>query len=273
MMRTFTTCIIVTLLAFMPFVARAQPEMPPTPATPVPGEAPVGVLAQYDVDELPSPHTEVWFVRMRLAVAGSVAMGKQAGPAVIYVESGNATLVTDLPGEAAANAATPVDAARKVLAAGEPTFIDAGTPIEVRNQGASPTSFLMLLMFAAESEGMYQEPLPEPIGLRQGGVSIGTAEFPPLPAQVTIERVTLNPGQILSPDRPVEPQFPVVMRMELGAIETGSADVTLDFASSSNITWPGILRGEMAEPRMVPLSTSIEIGTGDAYAIYGSIPT
>lgn len=274
MRRTSPIYAIIAMLAVMPLVTSAQQRMPPLPATPVPGKAPVGVLAQYDIPELPSPHTEVWFIRLELEAAGSVAMGKQAGPAIVYVESGDVTLDANGAGNPGANTATPVAASSTVLATGSSTLIEPGTDIGFRNQGDSPTSFLMLLMFAAEMEGIYQEPQPEPIGLRQGGVAIGTAEFAPFPAHVMIERIVLNHGETITPElRARDREFPGYQGMELGAIETGSADLILDFASPANLTWPGMLRGEMTGPVMVPLSTSLQIGTGDAYAFYGSTLT
>jgi len=274
MLRTSTIYTIVALLVFMPFMARAQQDMPPLPATPIPGEAAVGILAEFDIDELPSPHTEIWFIRMELDATGSVAMGKQAGPAVIYVESGDLMLDATGTEDRGANAATPSTASGTLLATGSSTLIEPGTDIGFRNEGNVPSSFLMLLMFAGEDEGQYQESLPEPVGLRQGGLAVGTAEFAPFPAHITIERVVLNQDETITPEfRERDQEFPGYQGMELGAIETGSADLILDFASPANLTWPGMLRGEITGPVMVPLSTSLKIGTGDAYAFYGSTLT
>ncbi len=273
MKRSIFTMMSVVLLAAMPLVATAQ-GMPPIPATPVPGEAPVGVLAEFAVPELPSPHAEVWFLRMQLEPGGSVETGIQAGPSMVYVEWGAVTLTADGPVMPGTAGATPQAAGDLELAAGASAMVDAGTTVSFRNDGSGTASLLALLMYSGEQEGADEGSYPEPVGLTQGGVSIGTAEFMPIPATVTIERVVLQPGDIVEPEMgATDMEFPGYLGMELGAIETGQADVMLEYASMANLTWDGMLRGEMSRPQMVPFSRNVELGTGDAYAFGGSTMT
>jgi hypothetical protein len=264
----------------MPLAATSQ-GMPPLPATPVPGEAPVGILAEFDVPELPTPHAEVWFIRMQLDPDGSVAMGKQAGPSIFYVESGELTIIADAPVTMGAVAATPSDATptagqakEAILAAESSVLVQANTIIEFRNDGDESVSVLGLLMFSAEMEGADQQEYPEPVGLKQGGVAIGSAEFMPVPASITIERIVLEPGTTVEPEKNAsEMDFPGYMDMELGAIETGSAEVTLDSGSMANLMWPGMLENPMSRPQMVPMTATVQINTGDAYSFNGSTLT
>lgn len=275
MERRSLTILSVLLLAVMPLVATAQ-GMPPMPATPVPGEAPEGVLAEFTVPELPTPHAEIWFIRMQLDPGGSVAMGIQAGPSIIYVESGAVTLAADTPVTPGGAGASPVAGAGgdTVLVSGASAMVDSGTELSFRNEGNEKVTFLMLLMYSGEQEDADQGSYPEPVGLAQAGVSIGTAEFMPLPAAVRIERVVLQPGGIAEPEVSAsEMDLPGYLGMELGAIETGQADVMLEYSGMSNLTWPGMLRGEMARPEMVTFTRNVELGTGDAYAFGGSTLT
>ena len=281
MKRQFLMILSIVLLAFTPLMATAQ-GMPPMPATPVPGEAPVGILAEFDIDELPTPHAEVWFIRMGLDPDGSVMMGKQAGPSILYVESGDLTMIADGavtmgPGAATPIGATSADAQESVLAAGTSALVEPGTGMGFRNDGDDDATFLVFLMFSAEMEGMDQQEYPEPVGLKQGGISIGTAEFMPMAAKVTIERVVIEPGDSVEPDIAAsEMEMPVYLGMELGAVETGSAEVDLEYAGMSNIVWPGMLKGEMGGPggrNTVALTSTVQLETGDAYAFHGSTLT
>ncbi len=263
----------VLALALLPSMGAAQ-GMGPMPATPVPGEAPVGVLAEFAVPELPTPHAEVWFLRMQLEPGGSVETGVQAGPSMVYVEWGVVTVTADGPVMPGVAGATPVAAGDHELVAGASAMVEDGTTLSFSNNGAAPASFLMLVMYPAEMESADQAEYPEPVGLTQGGVSIGTAEFMPIPATVTIERVVLQPGDITEPEMSASDMpFPGYLGMELGAIETGQADVMVEYASMANLTWDGMLRGDMSRPQMVPFSRNVELGTGDAYAFGGSTMT
>lgn len=273
MKRAMLTMVSALLLAVMPLVATAQ-GMPPIPATPVPGEAPVGVLAEFTVPELPTPHAEVWFLRMQLVPGGSVALGVQAGPSMIYVEWGAITMTSDGPVTPGTAGATPGAAGDHELAAEASAMVDTGTTLSFRNDGDASTSVLLLSMYAAEMESADQGSYPEPVGLTQGGVSIGTAEFMPIPATVTMERVVLQPGDIVEPEMSAgDMEMPGYLGMELGAIETGQADVMLEYTGMANLTWDGMLRGEMSRPETVPFTHNVELGTGDAYAFGGSTLT
>lgn len=278
MKRTMLTVLSVLLLGLMPLVATAQ-GMPPLPATPVPGEAPVGVLAEFTVPELPTPHAEVWFLRFSLEPGGSLPEETQIGPVIAYVESGTLTLDSNAAVEVASAStpeagATPAGITRTVLQAGDSVSIPAGTTMYVSNTSEQPVTFLVLLMYAAEREGSMAQGADEPVGLSQMGVSIGTAEFMPIPASVRIERVVIEPGATVEPGTNAsEMKFPGYLGMEVGAVETGSAEVVLNSGSMSNMTWPGMATSGMPQPEMVPLTATVQLATGDAYSFGGSTLT
>ena len=159
--QPFTRSLLVAvLLALMPLLVTSAQELP---ATPVPGSVPTGVLAEFPIDALPTPHAEVWFLRMGLEPGGSLPAEKQTGPVVVYVESGVLTLLSDRPltASTAGEVATPsaVEASpvangfETALQPGESVLIDDGTTLTATNQGDAPTTFLIVLMYAAELEG------------------------------------------------------------------------------------------------------------------------
>ena len=55
-------------------------------------------------------------------------------------------------------------------------------------------------MYAAEREGEGEVPSDEPVGLTQQGLSVGTAEFPPAPATLIVERVVVAPAGTMTTD-------------------------------------------------------------------------
>src|SRR5690348_9497140 len=87
--------LLVLLLLSLTLVPTASAQG--RPATPAPSDAPTGVLTRLSIEALPTPHAEVWFLRMGLEAGGSLPSEKQIGPVVTYVESGTLTLVSDRP--------------------------------------------------------------------------------------------------------------------------------------------------------------------------------
>jgi hypothetical protein len=264
----------MVMLALAPLAATAQG----VPASPVPGEAPTGVLAEFEIDELPTPHAEVWFLRMGLDPDGTAPLGRQAGPTVLYVESGQLTLETDGPvtlgAEAATGAAgpaTPTGANETLLDAGASVLVSEGTSVSARNAAGEPATFLVLLMYPAEREGEDDGPSDEPVGFTQQGLSVGTAEFPPAPGTLTVERVVVALAGTMATDiQPPEGVWPGWMGIELGAVETGSAEVVFESRTLQNLTWPGMATGGRVEPEAVPLTATVRLAQGDGYAAFNS---
>lgn len=214
--------LVVLLLALAPLPTTAQGQ----PATPDPAAAPIGVLAQFPIAALPTPHAEVWFLRMALAPGGLLPAEKQIGPVAAYVESGVLTLVSDQPvlvspggtGTPVAAAATPTAGGFVVaLRPGESALISDGATLMVRNDAAAPTTFLVVVAYAAEREGEAGQGA-EPVGLTQQGVSIAAAEFPAGPGRLAIERVEVKPGEMAASDTG---HGMGIGGLELGAIEQG----------------------------------------------------
>ncbi len=252
----------VLALALLPSIGAAQ-GMGPMPATPVSGEAPVGVLAQFSVDPLPSPHAEVWFLRMQLDPGGSLPEGEQIGPVVVYVESGQLTLTSDVApevaatgGTAAAAMATPDGMQQVVLAAGGSAMVPAGTMLAASNDGDEPVTFLVAMAYAAELEGTVDEG-GEPVGLSQMLLSAGGIEFPPMSGQITIERVEIAPDELSGSMR--------MGGIELGVVEQGQAAVTFIALDTGTMLWPGILNGD-AENSRLAMTGSATLTAGDGYA-------
>jgi hypothetical protein len=258
-------------MALLPLAATSQ-GMPPMPATPVPGEAPVGVLAEFNLRHLPTPHAEVWFIRMELEPGGTIPASPAIGPVILYIESGELSLTVDgpvmLPGADRAE-----EPGEMTLGAGESLQLTLETTAEMRNDSDAPVSFLVFLTYAAEMEGE-SAGSGEPTGLSQMGIAVGTAEFMDVPATVRIERVVFEPGTTVQPELAAgEEEMPFYMGMDLGAVETGSAEVVLEYAGRENIVWPGMLDNQMAGPELVALSSTVELRAGDAYAFHGATLT
>jgi hypothetical protein len=246
------------------------------PATPVPGEAPTGVLAQFPIDALPTPHAEVWFLRTGLEPGGILPAGKQIGPLVMYVESGTLTLVTDqpvtvstasqsvTPGAAAAPAANEF---QTVLRPGDSVLVDDGTMLTVTNDKDEPSTFLVVAIYAAEREGESGEGGAEPIGLTQQGVAIGIAEFPAGPGTLAIERAVVEPGDTLEND---SGHGMGINGIELGAIEQGSIEATFEMGSSW--LWPQILT-TFGDRQPIDPGATIEMTAGDGYYTFDGSST
>jgi hypothetical protein len=247
------------------------------PATPVPGEAPTGVLAQFPIAELPTPHAEVWFLRMGLEPGGSLPAGKQIGPVVGSVESGELTLVSDRPvtvstagntGTPTAMAATPeADEYETVLQPGDSVLVNDGVSFTAMNNTSEPTSFLMIFTYEAEREGELGEGGGEPVGFTQQGISIATAEFPAGPGTLTMERIVVEPGDTVASD---SGHGMGIGGIDLGAVEQGSADVSFEMGSSWR--WPNILnQSEEREP--IDPGTTTKLMAGDGYSTYDGSST
>lgn len=263
--------IVVVAMALLPIAATSQ-GMPPMPATPVPGEAPVGTLAEFNLRHLPTPHAEIWFIRMELEPGGMIPASPPIGPVIIYIESGELALTVDgpvmLPGADRAE-----EPGEMTLAVGDSLQLTRETSAELRNDGDVATAFLLFTTYAAEMESQ-GEGGGEPIGLSQMGISVGTAEFIDVPATVRIERVVFEPGATVEPELAAgEEDMPFSIGMELGAVETGSAEVMLEYAGMGNIVWPGMLNNQMGDRENVIMTSTVQMEAGDAYAFHGSMLT
>ena len=89
--RPFSLLTVLLLLLTQATSALAQATPETTPA----GD--YDVLAEMRVDTLPTPHAEVWFIRFSLEPGGSLPLGKQLGPTILYVESGDLTVIAGAP--------------------------------------------------------------------------------------------------------------------------------------------------------------------------------
>lgn len=233
------------------------------PSTPVPGEAPVGTLAQFTIDPLPTPHAEVWFLRMQLDPGGALPETKQVGPFVVYVESGELTITSDLLPEvvtgdapAVTRTATPSAPNQAIVPAGGSAMVPAGATAGLTNASDAPVTFLAALTYAAELEGT-EDTGGEPVGLSQMLLSAGGAEFPPMTGQLTIERVEITPEELSGTMR--------MAGIELGVVEQGQAAVTFISFDSGGWLWPGILNGDSENTR-ITMTGSATLAAGDGYA-------
>ena len=266
--RFAPSLLVVLLLALTPLPTSAQG----LPATPVPTGAPTGVLAQHAIAELPTPHAEVWFLRMGLEPGGSLPAGKQIGPVVAYAEMGELTLVSDRPVtvSTAGDTATPAAISatpgagefETVLRPGESVLVEDGTTLTAENNADEPTSFLMVFIYAAEREGESGESGGEPVGFTQQGISVANAEFPAGPGTLTMERIVVEPGDSLASD---SGHGMGVGGVDLGAIEQGSADVT--FATGSSWRWPHILN-QFEDREPIEPGATVGLAAGDGYSTY-----
>lgn len=264
--------LVVLFLGLMPLFSVSAQE---APATPVPGTAPTGILAQFDIRELASPHAEVWFLRAELEPDGVLPLGVQTGQTVLYVESGTITVEAD---------GIVFDVDRNMIDAKptEPLVVDAAgsmmivrdTESRVTNTADVPATFLVLMMYAAMDEGVGQENLEQPVGLTQVGVSVGTAEFPPAPARLVMERVVVEPGATLqNVTLPSQEGGPGWMGIDLGTIETGSTDLVIEQQSFQNLIWRSMSPEEFSPPEQVMLTGTTSLERGESYACFNSVIT
>lgn len=264
MKRATLTVLAILMLALMPLAAAAQ-----TPVEPSAGaERPVGVLAEFRIDALPTPHAEVWLGWMRLEPGGSVPMSAYGGPMILFSRTGGVQLELDGP-VIRTNGQAPEEPGDLTLAAQESLLIPTDTGVGLSNAGDAPTTVLFLLMYAAETEGQGDQPMEEPVGMTQGAISAGTAEFLDVPATVVIERVVVEPGDTMeSGVRMGEGAGPGWMGMDLGAVEGGSAELLIERETFDVLYWPQMMGNEMSEPNPIQLSGTVSLETDDAYAVF-----
>ncbi len=237
---------------------------------------PTGVLAQVQVDALPSPHAEVWFLRFMLEPGGSLPLDVQIGPTVIVVESGELTLVTDQPVEIDGNLpmATPAtgDGTYETVATTrQVVYVHEDTSLAVRNDGDAAVSMLALLTFSPEreTEAMNQQsgPPAEPVGLTQMPIGLTAAEFRAGPGTITIERVVLDPNATARTD--------VQGGAIAGGIERGSVEVAPD--AGHGFVWPDSMQplgpqGGSEAPRRVDVEPgdSGELVANDGFGFWNA---
>lgn len=258
-----SSVMVVASLVLLPLVTvHAQGD----PATPVVGAPPVGVLARFTLDELPQPHAEVWFQRVELEPDGKLPLGTVVGPAVIYVESGEVNVISDgdlRAGDAAATPSPLPASTGLALRAGGAALVPTGSSLALENGADGPARVLLVLMFSALAENQAGGEAGESVGVSEQLISAGLAEFPPSAGTFTLERVVVQPGATMSST--------TMLGIELGAVEQGSAQVTVESTAPFYWSWPGILdtgAERMAEPEPLSLTGTVDLATGDGYAAY-----
>ncbi len=269
--RSLSYLLAVVLLGLTSVLAASAQEGP-APATPVPGTAPLGVLATFSLPELPTPHAEVWFLRMGLEPGGSLPADMQIGPTVVYVESGELTLGTDRP---ITTPATPGAAAASpsameietIVRTGDSVLIGDGTRLSARNTTNEPATFLAVFMFSGTREGEEEESGLEPVGLSQRGISVAAAELPTGPGTITMERVQVAPGETMESD---SGHGLGIDGLELGAIEQGTAETT--FQTGSSWLWPQMLV-EFHDRQPIDPGATIDVVAADGYSIFDGSAT
>lgn len=276
MNRQLLSFLLVVLL--LGFVSAPAVGAEDRPATPVPGPAALGVLATYSVDELPTPHAEVWFLRMGLEPNGFLPPDKQIGPTLIYVELGELTLVTDQPLSVSRSVKTPESAPvtsspvagdfRTVLHVGESALVADGTTVSATNDTNEPLTLLTVLMYSAVREVESDASGPEPVGVTTQGISIAPAEFAVGSGTITLERVQVAQDGTLQGEE-IPPWG--IQGLELGAIEHGSAEAT--FVSPAAFRWPNILGGEWQEREPIELTAHVTLTAGDGYSLSNGTST
>lgn len=276
-LRAKLSLVVVLLLGLVPAYSGAAQD---NAATPVPDSAPVGVLAEFEIDEVANPHAEVWFMRAQLEPDGSLPLGVQNGQTVLYVESGTLQVEAEVfvvGGETneAGGPDVTLGTWSTSLDVGGSLMVTRNTDATLRNTSGETTTFLILFMYPAMEEGQNSQ-LEEPVGLTQTGLSIGAAEFYPAPATVVVERVVVEPGESLQnvtlPAQGEEPD-PGWMGIDLGTIETGSADLEFAQRSYETITWLPMVPDEFPQPEQVELTGTTSLEQGESYSAFGSVIT
>lgn len=242
--------------------------------TPVPMDGqPAGVLAEVQVEALPSPHAEVWFLRFELEAGGSLPLGLQVGPTVGVVEAGEVTIVTDQPVEIDGSAPMATPAAEgeltTVATAGQVVYVHEDTDLTIRNDGDAPVSLLALLLFSPEreTESMESDQPAEPVGMSQTPIGLTVGEFPEGPGTIAIERVVLEPNATVRADLPGG--------AIAGGVEEGSVAVTAE--SGNGFLWPemmvplGPAGGDQAPERIdIEGSGEGELEAGDGFGFWNA---
>jgi hypothetical protein len=263
---------IILMLAVLSLVVGSWGTAAAQESTP----APDGVLAQATVASLPSPDAEVWFLRVTLEPGGSLPADEQIGPTLFVVESGTVTVGSDPPPilvqQGAGPAAMPVT--ESALAARDFAAVEGGTSLTLRNEGTEAASLLALFVIDPRLEGTGEEgSMEEPVGMTMTGIAVGHGAFPEGGGTLTIERVTIQPGD--------ESAASLQAGAEVGAVEQGT--LLLNVSAGAGFVWPGMMalatgadgEGEEAAPQRIEVQEQGEftLTANDGYALSNATAT
>lgn len=241
--------------------------------TPQATPRPLGTIVTMPVDQLPGPHTEVWFLRFTLQPGAALPGNEQAGPTLFVPESGEFTVTSDQSLTAASRSGTVAPLAAGVTAVsadGELVALLAPdrARLSVRNEGAEPASVLVLLLMSGEREVEVMQtqeaaavsPAPETgpaDSVTSVGLAIGRAEFGAGPGTITIERISIDAGAAST--------TVVGAAVEAGTIESGTVDYNVN--NGTGFIWPGMAGGTNRGPDPVELRSGVsgQMSVDDGY--------
>lgn len=264
--RLLAPSLVVILVTMTSLSTGAQQGTPPPLENPQ-----VGVLGTVQVDRLPSPDAEVWFLRFGLEPGASLPLELQIGPTVILVEDGTLVLETDQPIEVTGSGAEPIGAGeaetyRTVVDTDQTAYVREDTQLAARNESELPVTFLALLTFSPYRESAPTEaeaagaPMAELRGITQQPLGVTRATFPDGPGTIIIERLVLEPNTIVRADLPDG--------ATVGAVEQGSATVAVD--TGMCFIWPAATMANAGESQEqapghgeIGAGTSADLATGD----------
>lgn len=226
--------------------------------TPVTGEP--GVLARFAIDQLPTPHAEIWMLRIKLDPGGLLPLETQIGPTLVVVETGELTLTTDRPVRISHGAiedpAPGVDVGGDtLLTTGDAALVTDGTALSARNESQEPVVFLGFMAFSGvrEAESSATPASAEPINATIILLAAGQAEFPEGPGTLIVERVVAPAGMIV----PVE----IADGAEIGTIERGQAAVAL--TAGEMFKWAGAATTDPNSPTPYDPDVKNQFGAGE----------
>lgn len=179
-----------------------------------------GVLAEFDFNQVPSRHAEVWFMRISLRPEGTFPMWWKSAIMLFYVEEGS--LAIEAGGPVMRSGSRTSGPQQLTLSSEDSMLAPADVLVEMSNPTEEQATFLMVLMIFTTGDDETQRQVDDPSGYTLTRLSYGTAEFQLGPATITIDRVVVPPGE--SHESPSSYRTDLGygwMGLDAGAVETG----------------------------------------------------
>lgn len=269
MMAGIIVALLVSLVLAMAPAAHAQESTPDsatpeaTPAaTPAAGATPeadvIGdVLMTYDFDAMPQAPMTVRLLRITLAPGANVPMHTHPGPEFDYVESGTLTARIDGTAVVSIDGEQSDVSDAQTLSTGSWIMYPDGVGMSLANEGEEDVVLLsaVILSVGGENQSTITYTEGEPTDSDFEGVSfvvLGDGliqQFPDSPSTVTVDQLTLGPGQAI-------PAFS-------GAALVSKASGTLEFTAVEGQVQVTRTATPQLQPNAIP-GQEFTLGNNDA---------
>lgn len=265
-------CLVLLLSFLMAFGPFMSTQVHGQTSTPVYDENTAGLITEFAIDELPGPTAQVFLLRTTIGPDWQTIPAVQHGPMVLLVESGTLMVDASSPVVLSQSGEDGIEETGEItLQPGQSVLVPAETRISYATASDETVELLILLVVSTREERQGQGSSSELLQVADNGLAIGMGNFQPIAGMLKVERVIAQPGQTMDgPGVTRNEQTPGWMGVDIGLVETGSADLEITQRSFESMIWADSDPNMFLEPRFVTLTATETVSQGDGYAFYDS---